>query len=60
MFLRYVRDGEGRTVEATAGSRRDGETWWHVEVPLRNPILSYRWLLTGGRLGYRWVNGSTD
>jgi len=58
VFLRYVRDGEARTVEATAGSRRDGETWWHVEVSLRNPILSYRWLLTGGRLGYRWVNGS--
>ena len=58
VLLRYVRDGEARTVEATAGSRGDGDTWWHAEVPLRNPILSYRWLLTGGRLGYRWVNGT--
>lgn len=58
VFLRYVRDGEARTVGATASSQGTGETWWHAEVPLRNPILSYRWLLTGGRLGYRWVNGS--
>jgi alpha-glucosidase len=58
VFLRYVRDGEARTVEATAASRGGGETWWHAEVPLRNPVLSYRWLLTGGRLGYRWVNGT--
>jgi len=58
VFLRYVRDGEARTVEATAAARTAGETWWHAEVPLRNPVLSYRWLLTGGRLGYRWVNGT--
>jgi len=58
VFLRYVRDGEARTVEATAAARTAGETWWRAEVPLRNPVLSYRWLLTGGRLGYRWVNGT--
>jgi alpha-glucosidase len=58
VLLRYVRDGEARTVAATAASRGDGETWWQAEVPLRNPVLSYRWLLTGGRLGYRWVNST--
>jgi alpha-glucosidase len=57
VVLRYVRDGEARTVEATVTAQTDGEVWWRAEVPLRNPVISYRWLLTGGRLGYRWLNG---
>jgi alpha-glucosidase len=35
----------------------DGEVWWRAELPFRNPVVSYRWLLTGGRLGYCWLNG---
>jgi alpha-glucosidase len=58
VLLRYVKDGEPRTVEATVATKAGGEVWWHAELPLRNPVVSYRWLLTGGELGYRWVNGT--
>jgi alpha-glucosidase len=58
VLLRYVRDGEPRTVEASPAEAVDGEQWWRAEVPLRNPVVSYRWLLTGGRAGYRWLNGT--
>jgi alpha-glucosidase len=44
-------------VKASADARVRGEVWWRAELPLRNPVVSYRWLLTGGRLGYRWLNG---
>lgn len=57
VVLRYVRDGEPRTVEASPEARSGGEVWWRAELPLRNPLISYRWLLTG-RLGYCWVNGA--
>lgn len=57
VVLRYVRDGEARTVEASMTAHANGEVWWRAEVPLRNPVVSYRWLLTGGSLGYSWLNG---
>jgi hypothetical protein len=37
VLLRYVRDGEARTVEASLASRGAGEAWWRAELPLRNP-----------------------
>jgi alpha-glucosidase len=58
VVLRYLRDGEARTVEASVATRAGGETWWRAELPLRNPVVAYRWLLTGGTLGYRWLTGS--
>src|SRR5262245_22919878 len=58
VVMRYVEDGEPRTVGAAIESRGGGETWWRAEVPMHNPVVSYRWLLTGGKLGYRWVNGA--
>jgi alpha-glucosidase len=57
VFLRYVKDGEPRIVEAEA-LEQHGEVWWRAELPLRNPTVTYRWLLTGGTLGYRWLNGT--
>jgi alpha-glucosidase len=57
VFLRYLKDGEPRIVEAAA-TARDGDIWWRAEVPLRNPSVPYRWLLTGGTVGYRWLNGT--
>src|SRR4051812_46608962 len=56
VVLRYLRDGEVRTVEASRAARHGEDDWWRAELPLRNPVVSYRWLLTGGRLGYRWLN----
>src|SRR5262245_9896043 len=58
VLLRYVEDGEPRTVKASPDTRGGGEVWWRAELPLHNPVVSYRWLLTGGRLGYRWLNGT--
>jgi alpha-glucosidase len=52
--LRYVEDGEGRAVEAT----HDGDGWWSAHLPMTNPVMNYRWLLSGGELGYAWLNGA--
>jgi alpha-glucosidase len=51
--LRYVEDGEARAVEAAP----DGDGWWAAKLPTRNPVTNYRWLLSGGDLGYAWLNG---
>jgi len=51
--LRYVEDGEGRGVEATPM----GDGWWTARIPLTNPVMNYRWLLSGGEVGYAWLNG---
>jgi alpha-glucosidase len=53
VVLRYVEDGEGRGVAA----RPDGDGWWSARLPMTNPVMNYRWLLTGGELGYAWLNG---
>src|SRR5207244_985137 len=51
--LRYVEDGEGRAVEA----EHEGDGWWRARLPLTNPVMRYRWLLSGGDAGYAWLNG---
>jgi alpha-glucosidase len=51
--LRYVEDGEGRGLEATP----EGDGWWSARLPLTNPVINYRWLLSGGEVGYAWLNG---
>ena len=57
VMLRYVRDGEPRTVSAIVDEESDGETWWRAELPADNPVVRYRWLLAGGDSGYAWLNG---
>jgi alpha-glucosidase len=56
-WLRYVVDGEPRTVEAVVDETRRDETWWRAELEVQNPIVRYRWLIDGADAGYRWVNG---
>jgi alpha-glucosidase len=51
--LRYVEDGEGRGLEATP----EGDGWWSARLPMTNPVMNYRWLLSGGEIGYAWLNG---
>jgi alpha-glucosidase len=51
--LRYVEDGEGRAVEAEP----EGEGWWSARLPTTNPLMRYRWLLSGGDYSYSWLNG---
>jgi alpha-glucosidase len=57
VYMRYIVDGEPRTAEAVVDEETDDETWWRVSVPIGNPVVRYRWLLAGGRAGYRWLNG---
>jgi alpha-glucosidase len=53
VVLRYVEDGEGRGVEA----KHDGGGWWSARLPRTNPVMRYRWLLSGGDYAYAWLNG---
>jgi alpha-glucosidase len=57
VWLRHIRDGEAREVEATLDAESDTERWWRASFPADNPVTRYRWLLTGGDVGYAWVNG---
>ena len=54
VVLRYMGDGEGRGVKA----ERDGDEWWIARFPVESPVVPYRWLLTGGEVGYAWLNGA--
>jgi alpha-glucosidase len=56
VLLRFERDGEPRSVEATVDEETETDVWWRAEFPLANPATRYRWLLSGGREGYTWVN----
>ena len=53
VVLRYVGDGEARGVEA----EQEGDDWWVARFPVESPVVPYRWLLTGGEVGYAWLNG---
>ena len=55
-----ILEGRGHNFAGagTVAVQQDGEVWWRAELPLRNPTVSYRWLLTGGTLGYRSLNGT--
>jgi alpha-glucosidase len=53
VLLRYVGNGEARTATAT---QEDG--WWVARFPMESPNVFYRWLLSGGEVGYAWRNGA--
>jgi alpha-glucosidase len=61
VVLRYERDGEPRSAEAIVDEETEADVWWRAEFAVANPVTHYRWLLSGGDAGYRWVNalGST-
>ncbi|MGH3679837.1 MAG: alpha-amylase family glycosyl hydrolase [Natronosporangium sp.] len=56
VHVRTTPDGEPRFAEAVVDRRtRAGVTWWRAEVPMRNPVTGYRFLLHGsGRA--QWLN----
>jgi alpha-glucosidase len=56
VVLRYERDGEPRSVEAIVDEETETEVWWRAEFAVANPVTHYRFLLSGGNVGYRWVN----
>ena len=59
-YVRVLHDGEPRFVTAVLDADRSSEreAWWRAEVECRNPVTSYRWLLSGGAIGWLWVDGA--
>lgn len=59
-YVRLLHDGEPRFVAAVRDVERSSEreTWWRAELECRNRVTSYRWLLSGGPVGWLWVNGA--
>ena len=56
VLCRYERDGEPRGVEAEIDEETATDVWWRAAFPVWNPVTRYRFLLTGGDVGYAWVN----
>ena len=55
--VRYVHDGEPTVAVAKVDRETDTDVWWRATFPVWNPATPYRWLLSGGDLGYAWLNG---
>jgi alpha-glucosidase len=51
VLVRTTPDGEQELIEAVA----DRSGWWRAEVPVRNPVTRYRFLVDGPD-GPRWLN----
>jgi alpha-glucosidase len=56
--LRCVVNGDPIGVHAVIDEETETDTWWRASVPVDNPDVRYRFLLSGGELGYAWVNGA--
>jgi alpha-glucosidase len=57
VHMRWVRDGEPVFTSAVVDRRSArGDTWWRAELPVHNPVTSYRFLL-GTTGGVRWLTG---
>lgn len=55
--VRYVTDGEPHVAVAEVDEDSEHETWWRASFVVGNPATRYRWLLSGGDVGYGWVTG---
>jgi alpha-glucosidase len=58
VHVRSTPDGEAELFPGVVDRTTETETWWRCEVPVRNPDTHYRFLLTGGPRGYRWLTGT--
>jgi alpha-glucosidase len=54
VLLRYVGNGEARVAEA----KQEEDDWWVARFPMETPNVFYRWLLSGGDVGYAWRNAA--
>ena len=57
VVLRAVVDGEPRNAKAVRDEETETDTWYRASFQVDNPSIRYRWLLSGGSVGYAWVNG---
>ena len=60
VFVRVVRDAEPMFVAAVPDGGSDYESWFTAEIPVHNPITSYRVLLDRESAGYSWLNGTGE
>lgn len=56
--LRCIVNGDPLGIPAVIDEETETDTWWRATVPVLNPEVRYRFLLTGGRFGYAWLNGA--
>lgn len=57
-WVRVIVNGEPELISATVDRQDERDTWLRAELPVINPVVSYRWLLDGGSYGYQWLNGT--
>ena len=58
LHVRAVRDGEPDVTAAELTGVDDAGSDWRVRLVAHNPVTSYRFLLSGPRGAYRWLNGT--
>lgn len=58
VHVRSTPDGEAELYPGVVDRTTDTDTWWRCALPVRNPDTHYRFLLTGGPRGYRWLTGT--
>jgi alpha-glucosidase len=58
LWARTTPDSEPHFLPGRVDRTTASETWWRCDIKVRNPLTGYRFLLGGGPLGYRWLNGT--
>lgn len=58
VWVRVINDREPELIQATVDRQDDRDTWLRAELPVVNPVVSYRFLLDGGPHAYQWLNGA--
>jgi len=57
-WARTTPDAEPHLLPGKVDHETASEVWWRFDIKVRNPLTGYRFLLAGGRQGYRWLNGT--
>lgn len=56
--VRYVHDGEQGYVSLVRDHGDSAGSWWSAEVPLVNPVVSYRFVLATAAGTTQWLNAT--
>lgn len=57
-WVRVIEDGEPELMAAVVDRQDESDTWLRADLPVVNPVVSYRFLLDGGPHGSQWLNGT--
>ena len=58
VFVRTTPDAEPHYDRAAPAASDEHATWFEADVRVANPLVRYRWLLSGPDDGYRWLTGT--